>query len=142
MSESNAWVTMRKYLLKKMHTIDIQRIEDKLMTGIPDVNCCWRGKEFWLEGKNLDELPVRDTTKVKVGLRQDQLTWLLRRRESGGIVLVWVRVKHVGWWIFTPPYFEDLVNGIEKSVFMSHSQFFKTTDEAVDWIKDHVCLNL
>lgn len=101
MSESSSWYTLRRYLIRELTGCDIQRIEDKLASGIPDANVCWAGREFWLEGKQLRDLPARSTTYVRPELRPDQRNWIKRRKDAGGTAFVWLRVNNVGWWLFT-----------------------------------------
>lgn len=54
-----------------------QRIESNLTSqGIPDINICFGGKEFWIECK------VEDTPSPL------QYSWIEQRRRAGGIVFV------------------------------------------------------
>lgn len=103
MSESSSWQTLRKYLIRDLKGCDIQRIEDKLATGVPDANVCWEGQEFWLEGKHLRELPARSNTRVRPNLSAEQCSWLVTRRAAGGLTFVWLRVNNFGWWLFSNP---------------------------------------
>ena len=111
------------------------------MAGIPDANCCWKGNEFWLEGKAIEELPVRESTLVRVGLRQEQVDWIKTRHAAGGNVAIWVRVKHKGWWLFFEHMADKLMAGIPKSEFVEHPYAFKKTDTLAQCIKDMLCLN-
>jgi hypothetical protein len=139
MSESSSWGTLRKYLVRDLQGCDIQRIEDKLASGIPDSNVCWRGREFWLEGKQLRELPVRDSTAVRVDMSQEQLNWAVARKEAGGLAYVWIRVNNVGWWLIENTQDMERLEG--KREFFSKKEFlqlthFTTCAEFVRELKD------
>ena len=57
------------------------RIENGAGVGEPDINCCYRGIEFWLE--------------LKIGppkLRPAQYAWSMRRAKQGGRVYILARV--------------------------------------------------
>lgn len=120
MSEQSFWRSIER-VLKSMRDerfsrdgcddqVHWQRFEDKFGHGIPDLNICVDGREVWIELKQLDRLPVRDTTRVRVGLRSDQALWLRRRIKSGGRAFV---VAKIGREIYIfNRYFNDLVTGI------------------------------
>ena len=66
---------------------DVQAIEDKYSSGIPDLNLCADGHEAWLELKVIKEFPTRsDTTLggVLKHLTNDQINWSKRRINHGG----------------------------------------------------------
>ena len=56
--------------------------------GIPDSNGCVDGKEFWVEFKQ--------TANYAVGLRPEQVGWMLRRTRAGGRTFIAVRRRHDG----------------------------------------------
>jgi len=68
---------------------DVQRIEDKLSSGVPDINVCFHG-DFWIELKE-----GARTTKgnFRIQFRPYQLPWLCRRIRAGGACFVIVRDK-------------------------------------------------
>src|SRR4249920_517063 len=73
----------QSHLPKGIHWL---RIESGFtMRGIPDMNYCWFGKEGWIEFKV--------THGNVVGLRPEQVGWLLRRSRAGGKCFVAVRKK-------------------------------------------------
>ena len=47
-----------------------------MSAGIPDCYVQYRGGSVWLEGKFVRSMPKLKTTKLKVGLRAEQATWL------------------------------------------------------------------
>lgn len=96
-SESQLWNTLRKVLTQ----VDVSRVENLVEDGMPDVNGCHEGCEFWIELKQLDEWPKRKSTKVKVGMRPSQLRWIANRGRAGGNVHVLAQVDKtylLFWW--------------------------------------------
>ena len=72
-SESNLWRLVRDHLPK----IHWQRIETgSTAQGVPDLNGCFEGQEFWVELK-----AVRGN---QLGLRPMQISWLAQRAMHGG----------------------------------------------------------
>jgi len=74
--ESKLWQRIKKHITKP-HLI---RVESNTINGIPDINGCWSGKEFWLELKS-----------DKVGypkLSKWQISWINKRIKHGGIVII------------------------------------------------------
>ena len=74
--ESKLWQRIKKNITKP-HLI---RVESNTINGIPDINGCWSGKEFWLELKS-----------DKVGypkLSKWQIAWINKRIKHGGIVII------------------------------------------------------
>ena len=70
-------------LKKNLPSVDWQRIENLAGTGVPDVNGCYNGTEFWIENK------VARSGSFEI--RPDQVAWLTRRFNAGGKVFVLVR---------------------------------------------------
>lgn len=58
---------------------------ESLMTGngTPDANCCFAGREFWIEYKA--------TSGYAIKVRPEQVGWHLRRARSGGVTFFAVR---------------------------------------------------
>ena len=74
--ESKLWQRIKKHITKP-HLI---RVESNTINGIPDINGCWKSKEFWLELKS-----------DKVGypkLSKWQISWINKRIKHGGIVII------------------------------------------------------
>lgn len=59
---------------KLLPAIHWQRIENSVGVGCPDLNGCWKGKEFWIELKIIGGAPIRASQKV----------WHMRRNEAAG----------------------------------------------------------
>ena len=81
MKESSFWQLIRKNL----SNVHLQRIETGgTGRGIPDFNGCSDGVEFWVE------LKVVNAGK-KIGLRPEQVGWLIQRTRHGGNTYILVR---------------------------------------------------
>lgn len=61
------------------------RVENHSVPGMPDVNACVNGCEFWVENKLGDLEGTRPTT-----LRYDQVLWFERQCAAGGKVYLLV----------------------------------------------------
>lgn len=96
MKESSLWVIIRQNLPQ----VHWQRIETSTGLGIPDINGCWEGKEFWVEIKYLPTFPVRANTPVKIKhYTPEQRLWLRKRGQAGGQAWLFVRVG-AEWFLF------------------------------------------
>ena len=79
--EKNLWLLLRKNLPQ----IHLQRIETGMTgSGVPDVNGCAKGKEFWIELKEIH-------SGNALTLRPMQISWLAKRASHGGQVFVMAR---------------------------------------------------
>lgn len=70
----------------------LDRIENIVVTGMPDVNGCVGGNEFWIECKHPKE-PKRAATPLfgsNHKLTQEQANWLLRQSNAGGKAFVFI----------------------------------------------------
>ncbi len=65
---------------KALPNVHFQRIETNVGLGVPDLNGCIDGIEFWLE------LKVRSGTAL--GLSKFQKSWIIRRGKAGGRVFI------------------------------------------------------
>ena len=74
--ESKLWQRIKKHITKP-HLI---RVESNTINGIPDINGCWKAKEFWLELKS-DRVGYPKLSKW-------QISWINKRIKHGGIVII------------------------------------------------------
>ena len=81
--EAKLWQDVRKGL-KDAHLV---RIESRIGLGIPDVNGCINGKDFWLELKVIKGNSLR--------LSKFQKAWIYERLRVGGNVFVLARTLSV-----------------------------------------------
>ena len=94
MKEAGLYQRLRKKILATFPSARIDRVENGLVDGMPDVNVCIGGKDVWLELKYIDSWPARDTTQVlgRRGLRPEQINWHLKQAIAGGTSFIVVGV--------------------------------------------------
>lgn len=85
MSEKREYHLFKKNMPQGHDRLD--RIENIVGIGTPDVNYCIDGVEGWIEMKAPKE-PMRSTSKLLTKhahpLSQDQKNWFLKQRNAGG----------------------------------------------------------
>lgn len=84
MSERSAYQNFKKNVERVGDRID--RIENCLVLGMPDINCCFDGTEVWIELKSPIE-PKKGRTPLfgsNHKVSQDQANWMLRQKIAGG----------------------------------------------------------
>lgn len=96
--EQRLWDKMRKEL-KEKRRIHLERVENLVGDGIPDVLCSTpNAGACFVELKAQDVLPAREDSKVlgSSGLRVSQRNWHLDWKRNGGVswVLIGVEQKH------------------------------------------------
>lgn len=77
--EAKLWQDVKK-ALKDAHLV---RIENRSLPGVPDVNGCYNGVEFWLELKVIKGNSLQ--------LSKFQKAWIYERTSRGGLVFVLAR---------------------------------------------------
>ena len=83
--EKDLWLLLKNNLTD----IHFQRIETGLTgSGVPDVNGCAKGKEFWIELKEIHSCK-------SLTLRPMQVAWMAKRSAVGGQVFVLARKQDV-----------------------------------------------
>lgn len=91
--EASLWDLLRLHLAP---FADLERVENRVNEGTPDVNYCLAGGrgEGWLELKDIDAWPTRADTPVRIEhVTQVQRDWWKRRSRAGGRVFVLLRVS-------------------------------------------------
>lgn len=87
------WGRLRPKLIAA--DIYVERVENLVGSGKPDVDTLWRGAYMPCELKAIPGWPARARTPVlgaKKGLRQSQLNWFLNWRRHNGRALIVVDV--------------------------------------------------
>lgn len=79
--EKQLWSWLKKARLPRL---DMQRIENMVMKGTPDVEMCWAGVCCWIEMKATHR-PTLPSTPLKLQVRPEQIDWMLRRQMAGGM---------------------------------------------------------
>lgn len=64
----------------------MDRVENGVVEGMPDVSACAGGVDTWIELKYVAKWPSRANTRVlgDYGLRPEQINWHLRQARAGG----------------------------------------------------------
>lgn len=86
-AETNLWRWLsgaRNHFGSSLH---LQRVENSVGRGTPDVEGCLNGHSFWVELK-VSESPSRAATSVKTGFEPQQIPWMVQRAKAGGAVFV------------------------------------------------------
>ena len=78
MKEASLWVLIRSKLPGH-----VQRIENLVTPGAPDVNACYQGRETWIE--------LKVAKGNWIHFRNSQLAWFAKRTVAGGSVKVLYR---------------------------------------------------
>ena len=91
--ETLLWKVMKDRLPYPGDRLD--RIENFVASGQPDVNGCLAGEDVWIELKAPKE-PKRSTTRLMTcngnhALLPSQVNWMIRQRQAGGIAFILVR---------------------------------------------------
>lgn len=108
MSEKNDYQTLRLHVRMMRDRMD--RMENGVGVGMPDVNYCIEGVEGWIEIKSPTE-PVRPSTPLfgsNHKLSQNQKNWFLLQRRAGGIA--WVLICTNKRWMLIEGAHADDVN--------------------------------
>jgi hypothetical protein len=74
-TESKLWSWINQ-IQKSEPTWHLFRIESSTINGIPDVNACIDGKEFWIE--------LKCNRGKNIGISKYQFVWHLKRNKCGG----------------------------------------------------------
>ena len=74
--ESKLWQRIKKHCVRPHFT----RIESNTINGIPDLNGCWAGYDFWIE--------LKSDSASYPKLSKWQIAWINKRVAHGGIVLI------------------------------------------------------
>ena len=108
---------------KNLPDIHLQRIETGMTgAGVPDVNGCAKGKEFWVELKEIH-------SGNKLTLRPMQISWLAKRASHGGQVFVMARKNNE-----IKLYHVDSLTGIQELMEGGYkSKALLTLNTPYDW---------
>ncbi len=92
--ETGLWTWLSKARHELREALHMERVENSVMRGTPDVEGCLQGYgQFWMELKS-SERPARRSTPVrfKVRDREAQVAWLERRCAAGGAAWLLLQV--------------------------------------------------
>ena len=74
--ESNLY-NLIKTTIKNAH---FTRIESHTLNGIPDLNCAYKGKVFWIE--------LKANNIKNCNISKYQINWILKHQRHGGLVYI------------------------------------------------------
>ena len=84
--EKSLWARIRDTAIPelrwKKHKVDLQRLENAVGTGHPDVEGCIDGAQTWIELKS-EPRPARMKTPIHPKIRESQSIWHRERTEAG-----------------------------------------------------------
>ena len=71
---------LSRLIQKNCNQIHFTRIESNTINGIPDLNGCWAGYDFWLE--------LKSDSASYPKLSKWQISWINKRVAHGGVVII------------------------------------------------------
>lgn len=106
--ETSVWQWLSKGRRPLGPSVFLERIENSVGDGTPDVRGTYLGRDFWIELKSA-ALPARLTTPVQTGLRLEQEEWAKAYIQAGGRNLfMLIRVAASKRLLIPGRYFESL----------------------------------
>ncbi len=89
--EQRLWDRMREHIGREVR---LERVENVMTVGMPDVLSCVGGNVVWVELKAVEEPPARIETRVlgTKGLSREQRNWHYDWRRVGGSSVILVGV--------------------------------------------------
>jgi hypothetical protein len=96
MNETDFWTAARAKLRAPGDRLD--RVENAVQAGMPDVNGCLEGTDFWMELK-CPHVPKRAESPLMGGRSHEfletQIAWFARQRKAGGIAWALIRAGDI-----------------------------------------------
>lgn len=134
--EQKLWDRMRHALKDQLY---LERVENVVNPGRPDVDVLWRGIALPIELKAAESFPQRPATPVLggKGLNQNQLNWWLNWQRWGGSGFIVIGVA--GDIFAVPAKFSEAVNNLTRQHLYDYHEV--TWQELITQIKKEVeCL--
>lgn len=134
--EANLWSWLSKARLQLGPELDMNRIENELGGGMPDVEGARKGVQFWCELKSNVDRPARASTPVRFKWQDRQVPWAQRRWSVGGRSFALCAVgkhPHRIAYLVPAPFLTSVQEGVTEEVLASFSRAFRTSDcQAMD----------
>ena len=111
MSEKTDYKLLKKHLPQGHDRLE--RIENVVGVGTPDINYCIEGVEGWIEMKSPKE-PKKSSSKLfgdNHKLNQAQKNWFLRQRNAGGKAFILICTDK-RWMLIKGDYLVDIINDL------------------------------
>ena len=142
MAESSDYKTLKKNLLQRGDRLD--RVENVVGVGMPDINFCSGGVECWIEMKSPKE-PKRDSTPLfgsNHKYTQDQKNWMLRQVRAGGFGYILIATDKR--WMLVQGKHGDRINDLTVDELWHHSIWTtrKPVRDKGEWARLRACLQL
>lgn len=121
--ETGLWKWLKKAIVVAKTNLDMNRIENSVMSGMPDVEGHYKNTgQFWLELK-MAKRPARATTKVRPKVREGQVEWLTKRWHLGGNAWILLQVG----------------SGSEKKLYMIPGKYSRAVEQGQieSWFRQH-----
>jgi hypothetical protein len=132
MSERNAYTLFRKHFIQPLDRID--RIENLIGEGTPDLNMCLNGIELWIEFKQPVE-PKRSDTPLfgsNHRLTQGQKNWIKRQVNAKGRVYLLIATNKR--WLLIHGRYADMINDASIFTLISFAEWHTATPiHKVEW---------
>ncbi len=133
MSEKTDWTLIRDKIRRPKDRVD--RIENGVGFGTPDVNFCGNGVECWIEMKSPIE-PVRLSTPLfgsNHKVSQDQKNWMKRQIDAGG--RCWFLIGTDKRWMLIHGRHADHINSmtVNTLISLSHWHATKPVKDPIIW---------
>lgn len=130
MIEKDLWKKIQRGLGEVIDGVGgrMDRVENGVVEGMPDVSMCAGGIDVWVELKYVAKWPSRANTRVlgDRGLRPEQINWHLRQQRAGGRSFVVVGVgKEI--------YIADGLHAKEMNSWVSE-EWFKRGHKVENWM--------
>ncbi len=134
-TEQKLWDRMRNALKGKIY---LERVENIVNPGCPDVDAMWEGIVLPIELKALEVYPKRRSTSVlgRKGLNRNQLNWWLNWRRWGGSGFIVVGV--VMDVFVVPAIYSDEINSMDRAQLRKYQVSWAELVEAIR--KEATCL--
>lgn len=87
--EKNLWAWLKRGT-ERSRVLDMERVENSVGEGTPDVDVCYKGIEFKIELKTGTVTKIHSYVRVK--FRPKQLPWIKRRTKTGGRCFVLLQI--------------------------------------------------
>lgn len=129
--ESNLWRAVADEFVRCAPGVHIQRIENAVDTGTPDVEYCHEGRQGWIELK-VAKKPARAATPVRIRhFSKEQRLWHRDRVKSGGRSFILVQVERE-YFLFTGTLGAVLLDTLDLESMRDMSLAFGNLKKIVD----------